>query len=278
MSTSQNGLLVIPEAEYHAATQMGEYLSSHMLMDFMKCPLTYKQKLDGLIPTERTEAMFLGSAAHKLILEGEDAFSAAYTVSDGPINPKTGETFGKLTKAYKDWLAIQPTPVVSTKDYALFTNMRQMVWKHEDAAILLNEGLAERVVRWEICEGVMAQSRMDWFDPLREVLVDLKTCADLDKFERDAVTMGYITQLAFYTNGLLAAGYQPKGVYIIAVEKQAPYRCGVWQIDEDDLRREEARILNTVIDLTMRMSSDKWETGYEDIRTLSLPAWAKDKQ
>ncbi len=275
MSTSQNGLLVIPEAEYHAATQRGEYLSSHMLMDFMRCPLTYKQKLDGIIPTERTEAMFLGSAAHKLILEGEDAFSAAYTVSDGPINPKTGETFGKLTKAYKDWLAIQPTPVVSTKDYALFANMRQMVWKHEDAAILLNEGLAERVVRWEIREGVMAQSRMDWFDPSREVLVDLKTCADLDKFERDAVTMGYITQLAFYANGLEAAGFQPCSVCIIAVEKQAPYRCGVWQIGEDDLRSEETRILNAVNDLKIAKHSDKWETGYESMRTLTIPAWAK---
>ena len=275
MSTSQNGLLVIPEAEYHEATRRGEYLSSHMLMDFMKCPLTYKQKLDGLITTERTEAMFLGAAAHKLILEGEDAFRAAYTVSDGPVNPKTGETFGRLTKAYKDWLAIQPTPVVSTKDYALFSNMRQMVWRHEDAAILLNEGLAERVVRWEIREGVMAQSRMDWFDPAREVLVDLKTCADIDKFERDAVAMGYITQLAFYSNGLEAAGFQPRSVCIIAVEKQAPYRCGVWQIGEDDLRSEETRILNAVNDLKIAKHSDKWETGYESMRTLTLPAWAK---
>lgn len=274
MSSKQENLLVIPEAEYHAATQRGEYLSSHMLMDFMKCPLTYKQKLDGLIQTERTEAMFLGSAAHKLILEGEEAFAAAYTVSDGPVNPKTGETYGKLTKAYKDWLAIQPSPVVSSKDYALFKNMRQMVWKNDGAAELLTQGLPERVVRWDIREGVQAQARMDWVDPEHGLLVDLKTCADLDKFERDAVQMEYITQLAFYRMGCEANGVHIYGTYIIAVEKQAPYRCGVWTIDADSIQHETARILNAVLDLKMAKYCDKWDTGYEAARLLKLPEWA----
>ncbi len=277
MSSNQDKLLVIPEEEYHEATRRGEYLSSHMLMDFMKCPLTYKQKLDGLISTERTEAMFLGSAAHKLILEGEEAFAAAYTVSDGPTNPKTGEAYGKLTKAYKDWLAIQPTPVVSTKDYALFSNMRQMVWKHYGAEELLEQGLPERVVRWTIRESVQAQARMDWIDPERGILVDLKTCADLDKFERDAIGMSYITQLAYYRMGCEANGLDIRDTFILAVEKQAPYRCGIWTIDEDAIKHETARILNAVLDLKLAKYEDKWGTGYEEVRTLSLPEWAKNK-
>ena len=49
-------------------------------------------------------------------------------------------------------------------------------------------------------------------------------------FENDAKRFGYIHQLAFYQNVIGKATNQFVNVYLIAVEKREPYRCGVWQI------------------------------------------------
>lgn len=45
--------------------------------------------------------------AHCLILEGQAAFDEQYLVAGGPVNPKTGEPYGKATKAYAEWIAAQ---------------------------------------------------------------------------------------------------------------------------------------------------------------------------
>ena len=96
-------LAVVPEADYHAASRKGTWLSSHLLADFRRCPEFYHRKVTVGVVEKPSRAYALGRAAHKLILEGEQAFREDYTVSDGPTNPKTGQPYGKLTKAYAEW-------------------------------------------------------------------------------------------------------------------------------------------------------------------------------
>ncbi len=99
--------LDIPAREYHAASKSGQYMSSHLLSDFRESPALYHKEIAGEITDNETPALALGRAAHCLILEGTVAFDRQYCVSDGPINIKTGETYGKTTKAYAEWLASQ---------------------------------------------------------------------------------------------------------------------------------------------------------------------------
>ena len=40
----------IPAEQYHQDARDGKFLSSHLLGDFRKCPLTYHQKMTGVIP------------------------------------------------------------------------------------------------------------------------------------------------------------------------------------------------------------------------------------
>jgi hypothetical protein len=86
-----------PAEKYHAKAK--EYLSSHALSDFRRCPLLYHKKKLGLVEDEDRPAYLLGRALHTLALEGRDRFEAEYVVG-GPINPKTGELFGSNTKDY----------------------------------------------------------------------------------------------------------------------------------------------------------------------------------
>lgn len=220
-------LLDIPADEYHAATKRNEFTTSHRLNLFRKCPALYKKTIDGEIVEGDTAAFQLGRATHTLILEGPDKFAAEYVVSDGPTNEKTGKPYGKMTKAYADWLAEQTRPIVSSEEYALMLKMREAVHAHPVAKDLLASGIAEGTVRttWD---DEPVQARFDWFDPERGILLDLKTCSDVDRFGFDIRDFGYVYQMAFYGMVLRRAGYEGKlRVFLVAVEKKEPYRVCV---------------------------------------------------
>jgi uncharacterized protein YciI len=257
---------VIPEAVYHEATRKGLYLSSHMLATYRRCPLLYYKRLKGLAPEKQSTAYALGSAAHKLILEGSAAFDREYIISSGPINPKTGAPYGAATKAYQAWADEQARAVIAPDEYAIISEMRDRVIAHPFAAELLRDGVPERVIRTTV-QGMPCQVRLDWFNQSKG-LVDLKTCADLDAFEKDARKFGYVHQLAFYREVIRAASGVTVPVYLIAVEKQEPFRAGVWQIDETALNAAAATNRRFIDALKASNASDNWPTGFEDVRVL----------
>ena len=261
----------IPEEEYHAASRRGEFISSHLLADFRRSPVLYRKTVDGLIPHASSDAFAFGTAAHKLILEGREAFDREYLVAEGPVNPKTGEAFGPNTKAYKEWAAAQaPRIVLSPRDSGRLNQMLRSVQEHKDATRLLGGGFPEGSVRtaWA---GLPCQIRVDWFNPT-EGVVDLKTCEDIDRFELDAKRFGYGNQMAFYRSVLaVAASDKPEDipVHIVAVEKSEPFRCGVWQVDSlwlDSCARQNEIAMGR---LKACRESGEWPTGYESLRILS---------
>lgn len=232
-----NWLLDMTADEYHAATKRNEFTTSHRLNLFRKCPALYKKTIDGEIVEGDTAAFAFGRATHVYIIEGKEKFDAEYVVSDGPINEKTGKPYGKLTAAYAKWAAEQPKPVVGTEDFAMLQKMREAVHAHPVAKDLLASGIAEGTIRttWD---GEPVQARLDWFDPERNLVVDLKTCADVDRFGYDIRDFGYIPQMAFYARCVcLARGGESDATatgfpacYLVAVEKKEPFRVSVVNI------------------------------------------------
>ena len=136
--------------------------------------------------------MILGSAAHKLILEGRQEFDRCYAVG-APINPKTGKEYGRETQAFAKWEEEQhrekgaAIEFITTEQWYSVSSMADSVTKHVEAQKLLHHGVAERVLRSDF-DGIPVQSRLDWFTEIGEVpvIVDLKTCDDIDFFEYDA--------------------------------------------------------------------------------------------
>ena len=259
-------LLTIPAAEYHAASRRGEYVSSHLLADFRESPELYRRKVSGEIEDADTPSLALGRATHCLVLEGRDAFDEQYVVADGPVNPRTGEPFGKATKAYADWQASQTKEVVGTKDFGFIVKLQKSVWLHDAASALLNEGQAEGVVRADCC-GVLCQSRLDWLSN-EYGIVDLKTCDSLKWFENDCRRYGYIYQMAFYRAVMREATGETVPVRLIAVEKNEPFSTGVWELTDDVL--EQAELVNEAALRRLRECrlKNEWPTGYEAIRIL----------
>jgi hypothetical protein len=259
-------LTVEPAEEYHARS--ADHLSSHQLGDFMRCPYLHRKKQLGLIEDRESPAYLLGRAAHVRILEGQDEYRRQFAFG-GPINPATGRPFGVNTKAFAEWAQAQAKPVLPNDQVDLIEQMAAGVSMNDRAVDLLVYGQAEGVVRTNYCD-TSCQIRMDWLNP-HAGIVDLKTCDDLTWFEADSKRYGYHRQMAFYRSVLAhAIGGQLIPVHIIAIEKKEPFRCGVWRISEETLaiaqRENEAAIRR----LKQCRQTDRWPTGYEEIRILDV--------
>ena len=264
----------IPADEYHRAARDGEFLSSHLLGDFRKSPLFYRKKLTGEIEQTESAALAIGRAVHVLVLEGRAKFDEEFLVSAGPINAKTGEPFGKTTKAYKEWAAAQTKEIVSGPDFAFMSKLRESVWAHPVARELLDDGISEQTVRTEYC-GVKCQTRMDWFRARyegRPAIVDLKTTADLTYFEGDARRFGYPQQMAFYREVLRAAsgGDIEADCYLIGIEKADAMRCGVWKITDGLLQACAVENERAIAELLECRRTNTWPTRTEDLRILDV--------
>jgi len=253
--------------KYHARSRNGEFMSSHLLADFRESPALYRKEINGEIEQKESAAFALGRAAHCLILEGKTAFDREFAVTDGPINPKTGEAYGSKTKAYAEWLATQEREIVSGKDYAFILNLQRSVQLHAAASELLASGEAEGVVRAEYC-GVPCQIRMDWFSPTAG-LIDLKTCDSLKWFEADCRKYGYIFQMAFYRAVIRKVTGINVPVHMIAVEKNEPFSTGVWKLADEVMDLAEPINEAALARYKNCHHTGNWPTGYEEIRTIN---------
>lgn len=257
-------IIIEPAEEYHA--KRDRFLSSHALGDFRKCPELFHKKETGDIIDEDHPAYIIGRAAHSLILEGREKFDAEYIVGE-PINPNTGKPYGKTTQAYQNWLETQDKAVISPSDFDFIRRLQTAVQLHNLAAELLQDGIAEGVIRAEY-RSVPCQIRMDFFNESHGI-IDLKTCDNLDYFEADARRFQYIYQAAFYRAVLREASGENYPFHLIAVEKHEPFRCGVWRISDESLDLAEVENTAAIGRLQKCRAENLWLTGYEEPRILS---------
>lgn len=258
-----NVLSMEPANEYHAKASL--YLSSHQLLDFMKCPYLHYKKRQGLITEKESTSYLIGRAAHTRILEGRNTYEQQFAMG-GPINPATGKSYGSMTKKFAEWKAKQGKPVLTFEQVELIEQMATGVALNDIAVELLSWGIAEGVIRTEYCE-VLSQIRIDWLHPQKGI-VDLKTCDDLTWFEADARRYRYHNQMAFYQAVFNQKIGELVPVHIIAVEKKEPFRCGVWRVSDDCLtaaRQENEAAIGRLISC---LHNNLWPTGYEQIRLL----------
>jgi hypothetical protein len=243
----------------------GQYLNYHTLQVYMRSPALYKAQLDGKIPDRDTPAMAMGRAFHVLALEDESIFRQLYIIADGPVNPSTGKPYGKDTQKYANWFAEQPGDIVSTADYETMLLMCNSLARHKDVIEIMSEGGAytETTLRGEI-KGVKVQGRIDLWNA--KYLVDLKTCDDIDDFERDMRKRQYDMQLSWYHMLLEEAEINNRIPMLIAVEKQAPYRSGTWQLAENLCSHKKEALANALYYFDLSRRQQFYPSGYETRR------------
>ena len=254
-----------PADFYHS--QAKAYLSSHQLMHFIRCPHLWRRESLGLVKETKRDEFVVGEATHVRILEGADEFNARY-VWESPVNPTTGKPYAGTSKIYKDWKKAQERIILTRSKVFDIEEMAAGV-KHNSVAMqLLSRGQAESVVRG-VFEGMDCQIRIDWFNPIHGI-VDLKTCQNIDRFEYNAKDYLYDIQATFYREVLQAVTGHYVPVHIIAVEKNEPYRCGVWTVTQETLHVARNKIIAAIKRFKECKVDGYWPTGYEEVQQLQI--------
>ena len=202
-------------------------------------------------PVAETPSMRLGTAVHTLVLEGADAYLKAY--AEAP------EGMRFTTKAGKEWKAEAEEAgkiVLNRTEADKVADMAGAVRVlYEPARAVLDVApVRERSIIWrDEAHMVWCRCRPDAYriDEHSVRLVDLKTCADLDRFEDDFYRQAYDIQLAFYLRGLAVAHYgkavaggafNDVRVHVVAVESSAPYRVGVYRVPDTVLAEADSLV------------------------------------
>jgi hypothetical protein len=246
----------------------GEYLTSHSLMKFIDCPADFYARKMQLIKEHDSDAFRAGRAAHCRILEGADVYKSRY-VFGGPVNPKTNKYFGNQTEKYKEWRdeqEAQGLECLTDSEDTLCEFMASGVKFHDDASAILASGDAECVVRGMYC-GMKCQAKVDWLTA--SALVDLKTTADLRWFTSDFFKYRYHNQLSFYQKLVEQFAGIRLPVKVIAVEKAAPYRCALYDIEQAVLDKGQRENEDAIQRMRECLETGKWPTGFEGIQKIS---------
>jgi exodeoxyribonuclease VIII len=212
----------------------------------MQSPKAYRWALDHP-GTSDTPSKALGRAVHAAILE-PDIYARDYIVRPADIDGRTA--------IGKGWIAAHAGKVIlSASDGAVVDECCRSV--ADETGVILTGGRAEVELEWSI-DGVDAAGRLDYLAPT--VLVDLKTCRDISKIERDAWRYGYHGQLAWYLDGAVAAGAvaADADTLMICVETAPPYDCVVYRAVDETIACGRALYRDLLTQLKGCMVSDWW--------------------
>ena len=246
--------------EYHSQAWA---VSSSFLKDmWTHSPAYAKARRDN---PKTAPSLAFGTALHALVLEGE----AKYRASVVDAKYKTG----KKAEAERKEAEAEGKVALHPDEQALAEKMHDAILRHEYATELLYavESVEESFFWKDEKTGVWCRCRPD----ARTVFetIDLKTCADLYRFEKDAFDYGYLLQAAFYRRGIEAhLGARPDFLFI-AVDKQDAPNVGVFRYDDEALRAADEAIDRLLASYSDCESANVWPTGFEQERNMYLKPW-----
>lgn len=249
--------------------------------DYLKIPAASASKLGAVkrsgafcqlqqLTHETTDAQQIGTAVHTAVLEPHLLHNQFHRLPED-INLRTNEG-----KAQKEAILDRGIVPLKADDYDAVTGMAGSVRTHPLIKPMLESATGfEQTCVWqreaENGKPVLCKSRKDVTHP--DWIADLKTTRDLFRFEREFVTHGYYRQAAWYMDGDIACGNNPKAFFFFVVQKTAPFESAIFSVDmlAMDTGREEAGQLFD--QLNKHMKADDWPRHLPRIRRLSVPAW-----
>ena len=213
----------LTNADYHGCTNA---VSSTALKDLYqnKNPrLCYEKYIARNIKTPQTEAMLIGAATHKIILEFR-SFKKEFAVWDG------GRKYGKKYDEFKSDNGDKG--IISLEQYDHIRRMRDAVLRSPEASKLLSGGEAEQSVFWRDDEtSLLCRARADYVKRVNgsKLLIDVKTCASAEPkaFTKELIRMAYPIQEAMYREG-----FQADAFAFVAIEKGDYNTVKVYDLDE----------------------------------------------
>lgn len=268
-------------SDYHSI----DALSNSSLSVLKRSPTEFHARfIAKTLKTEETDAMRLGSAVHMLALEPE-RFDSEYAIVEGPINPSTGNPYGRDTKKFQVWLdqeMMQQTRKVLLKDeFAESLEIAKAFQSHlyiMAVMSLSSEKVFERGYEMAYLvddqEPIRLKCKPDCVIPSEGLIIDLKTTGDPhpDAWRWSAEEYGYHRQAAIYLQAMGAYYGKTFRFLFGVVRSKAPYEVGVYELDEDSISRGWSQVESLIAEYAERKREDNWRSDWQvGIHTLNVP-------
>ena len=188
------------------------------------------------VEQETTPSMNFGSAAHALLVEGENEFNLQ-------VGVVVGSPYTKVNKELKQEFIARGMIPIKERDYLDIKGMKEHMIDEGNMYLNGNGKIAEASFFWY--EGdVLCKCRPDVIcspqgphQDFEILAVDYKTtfsCSP-DAFKESVLKYGYLQQASWYRRGLEAAGYRVKEFVFVAQEKKEPYASKVFKITDKQM-------------------------------------------
>jgi hypothetical protein len=262
--------------EYHdGATETPSLSASIARLLVSKSPAHARAAHPVLNPElqrQESDRFDVGTAAHKLLLEGEDAIS----VYLGPDwRTKDARDFRDEARAQGQIpLLLEQAGNVRS----MVAEARDQLARHRARPPLFADGKPEQTLIWEDEHGVMCRARLDWLHDDYEAISDYKTTsasADPEKWTRTMYGMGADIQVAWYIRGVeRLTGTRPLFRYCVQ-ETYPPYALSVIDLAPSALAFAEQKVEIAIRLWADCVESDSWPGYSQFVASIEIPTWAE---
>ena len=223
------------------------------------------------VSRSKSDVADIGNATHAALLE-PDVFAKDYVKMPG-FNLRT--TAGKEAKESFTRNVGDGKTVLSHDDYELVIGMRDSALAHPIInKLLTSKGESEVSIFFEI-NGIKCKCRPDRVvDPSvfnQHIIVDVKTCADVSKFNFSARDYRYDVQDSFYSRGYYElTGHKPRFLFAVIGKNKVfgSHQARLFELTEED---KEAGASQYMIDLDSISEMEEFGMGSLEVETLKLP-------
>ena len=250
--------------------------SSGMKTIFHKNPKYYKALKDNP-ESKNKDALIIGRATHKFILEPDDFFNEYHTY---PSEVR------KNSAAYKKHAEDgKGKELIKSSIFDNIEGMSNSLKEYYNLLGLLRLGMTEHAM-FVYDQEFDCVLRIKADSVLKDKVLDLKTTTDAsdEAFSKSAATFGYDLQAWMYLR-ICQLGGEPKRMFgFVAVEKEKPYLVNGLMINPEDVSFYSDKIAKTALaQYSYCLKTGNW-FGYEfnwekkkdsPFKIISLPNWYK---
>ncbi|HCT7328987.1 TPA: PD-(D/E)XK nuclease-like domain-containing protein [Proteus mirabilis] len=260
----------ISNEDYHH----GLGISKSQLDLISEMPAEYIWSKEAPVDEEKIKALDFGTAIHCLLLE-PDEYSKRYKI--GPdVNRRTNA--GKQEeKEFLEMCGKEGITPITHDDNRKLMLMRDSAIAHPIARWCLEaNGVAESSIYWNDEDtDILCRCRPDKLIQEHHWIVDVKSSADIQRFDRSMYEYRYHVQDSFYSDGYKSlTGESPVFVFLVV---STTIDCGRYPVRVFNLDQQAKDIGRTTYKQNLRTYAECLKTDeWAGIRTLSLPYWAKE--
>jgi len=227
-------------------------------------------KLNPDLERVESDKYDIGTAAHKLFLEGENAI-AFVDANDWRTNAAkdardAARASGRIPLLPKQ--AVDVLKMVEAAEYYLD--------RHLADPRPFTDGKPEQTLVWGDDQGVVCRARLDWLRDDYTAIDDYKTTsasADPEKWTRTMYGMGCDVQVAFYLRGVeKVTGVRPAFRYVVQ-ETYPPYELSVVDLAPSALALAEDKVDKAIALWGACLAADRWPGYSERVASIEVPTW-----